>query len=653
KRESQNLNELKPWENDEHVLLFTTIYNLCILPDSVYYEEQLYNLYSIYIKKYLQTTILPKLKDKYGEDLLNEIVFIWINFRDIFVKFCSYIFKYLDQFYVASNTKRTLKYEAYYLFKTSIFDHCKVQLRQILLDKITQDQYLLFAEECIQQEQTRIQAIFPTSFSQNKLMKLCDLELLKNMQKRLLEMSGSGVKILIRDEKFDDLKRLYRLMNRLEGGLDPIADLFKQYLIFVGNELFVKYENASSEMIKSNDNNLNNNNNNDLLELHQKMKNITNGSFSRNVIFHKAMSEGFKQFVNKNITLGQFEIRIVQLFAYYTDDVLRKKSDEKKLDCIVDFIQFFSDRDMFIEEHRKLFAIRLLVTDYQELEERMMISKLKYHYRGVADTYKLEKMLTDKTMANDMKLEFQNYITTNQLQLSYDVNVTVLTMGMWPLKAKEHMLLPKEFLESQHLFKQFYDSRNGKRVLKWVYSKSMAQIHAHYINGNHLFELSTLQASILLLFNDQLQLSVKQIEDLTGLNFDDIDLKQSIISLSSTKFPILIFNQKEMTLSLNENFTSRSFKLKIPLPRITQKDTQGTQTSVSTDRVHILDACVVRIMKTRKTMNIQSLFNEVSSQLIPIFTPDVKQIKKRIESLLERDFLKRDEQNNSILHYVA
>ncbi|KAG2378508.1 hypothetical protein C9374_008147 [Naegleria lovaniensis] len=884
----------RPWENNEHVTLFTIIYDLCILPDSVYYEDQLYILYSIYIKKYLQTTIVPCLKDKHSEDLLNEIVFIWGNFRDIFVKFCSYIFKYLDQFYVVSNSKRTLRSEAFYSFKTVVFDGMKTTLRQIILDKIDQDrknfnsdtsfylsqrhllrqtlelfieldhsnfvpipdyvsqpqresiggnitnissssnlsvlnshlnshtnchlhceeyvqdfekfaeketrefyhkiaedwiekynltEYLMRAEDCIQQEQSRIYAIFPTHFSQNKLMKIVDLELLKNKEQRLLEMSGSGVKILIRDEKMEDLKRLYRLMNRVEGGLEPIAELFKEYLIFVGNELFSKHERATLEMIKGVQSNMSSSSSSistsittssssfttsssiattsssssssvttsssittttnssnsssmdtsppetntksssdplnniiessiisnevytkcvrylieyyviELMELHKKMKNIVNGPFCRNVIFHKAMSEGFKQFVNKNISLGQFEIRVVQLFAYYTDDILRKKTDDN-LDLIVDFIQFFSDRDIFIEEYRKLFAVRLLVTDYQELEERMMISKLKYHYRGVADIYKLEKMLADKTMTNDMRQDFQNYISLNNLHLPYEVNVTVLTMGMWPLKAKEYMQLPKEIADSQMLFKQFYDSRNGKRVLKWVYSKSMVQLLAHYAKGNHLLELTTLQASILLLFNDNSSLTLKQIEELTGLSYDniaihsqqqqqasstirpfgaaasnsesqssyssDIDLKQAIASLTTEKLPLLIrtnnassSGESSIVLTLNEAFHNRLHKIKVPLPRVTQKDIQSTQSSVSTDRTYILDACVVRVMKTRKSMNIQSLFNEVVTQLIPIFTPDVKQIKKRIESLIERDFLKRDEVNNTIIHYVA
>jgi cullin-4 len=35
------------------------------------------------------------------------------------------------------------------------------------------------------------------------------------------------------------------------------------------------------------------------------------------------------------------------------------------------------------------------------------------------------------------------------------------------------------------------------------------------------------------------------------------------------------------------------------------------------------------------------------------FPPDVKEIKKRVESLIEREFLMRDEEDRNLLHYLA
>ena len=59
--------------------------------------------------------------------------------------------------------------------------------------------------------------------------------------------------------------------------------------------------------------------------------------------------------------------------------------------------------------------------------------------------------------------------------------------------------------------------------------------------------------------------------------------------------------------------------------------------SVDEDRKHAIEAAIVRIMKTRKTLDHQKLVLEASNQLLRHFKPDPKQIKKRIEELIARE----------------
>jgi len=754
---------MRPWDSDESVSLYSQVYNLCIMPDSVFYEEQFYCLYSLYLRKYLQKTVLPVMKEKQGEDLLMEVAQSWKKYRDVFAKFCTHVFRYLDKFYVLAQNKRTLREEAACSFRLTVFESLKTQLRRLVLHKIEVDrnsqsgaddyfrqvlkdiltlftemgefkacpsdpmnvhttmevnpyvdefeshaeketqeyyhklseewlekynlsEYLLRADECLHQEHQRITSIFPSQ-SVTSLLKICEHELLIARQSRLLEMPGSGVRAMMRDDKIDDLKRLYKLNSRVPHGLEPICGIFKVYVTEVGKEIVGKSLAATQEIMKGDENISSDVYNRcvkklldiyvvDLVEFHKKMTNILQGPFKKDLEFMKSLSEGFRIFVNQNIALGAFDVRVAQLFAYFTDELLRKKSEDNNLDCIIQFVQYFNDKDMFIEEYRKQFAKRLLLTEFQEVEERMMISKLKYLYRAVSDIYKLEKMLSDKSMANELKNDFQTYLANNQIQLSVDLSVTVLTTGMWPLKTKETLSLPKDIADSQMIFKQYYDSRYSKRVLKWVYSKSTVQLMALYASGNHLFEMTTLQAAVVLLFNDSPSLTVQQIEEAIGLSYEpeatiqditteskppssssteptssELDLKQAIHSLTTDRLKILTLTNN--TVVLNENFSHKLYKIKVPLPRVTQKETRSTQLSISADRVYILDACVVRIMKTRKTLNFHTLISEVVNQVSNAFSPDVKQIKKRIESLISRDYLARDATNNSIINYVA
>lgn len=69
------------------------------------------------------------------------------------------------------------------------------------------------------------------------------------------------------------------------------------------------------------------------------------------------------------------------------------------------------------------------------------------------------------------------------------------------------------------------------------------------------------------------------------------------------------------------------------------------------DRQYQVDAAIVRIMKMRKSLMHNQLISECMAQLkFPIKPAD---IKKRIESLIDRDYLARDEQNANQYNYLA
>jgi cullin-4 len=69
--------------------------------------------------------------------------------------------------------------------------------------------------------------------------------------------------------------------------------------------------------------------------------------------------------------------------------------------------------------------------------------------------------------------------------------------------------------------------------------------------------------------------------------------------------------------------------------------------------VSVLEATIVRIMKGRKKLTLQLLIDAVVSDVSKRFPPDVKEIKKRVESLIDREFLKRDDEDKNMLHYLA
>lgn len=68
-------------------------------------------------------------------------------------------------------------------------------------------------------------------------------------------------------------------------------------------------------------------------------------------------------------------------------------------------------------------------------------------------------------------------------------------------------------------------------------------------------------------------------------------------------------------------------------------------------RAHAVDAAIVRIMKTRRSLAHKLLARELATQLR--FAVSGPALKKRVESLIDREFLARDEADPSVYNYLA
>jgi cullin 4 len=69
------------------------------------------------------------------------------------------------------------------------------------------------------------------------------------------------------------------------------------------------------------------------------------------------------------------------------------------------------------------------------------------------------------------------------------------------------------------------------------------------------------------------------------------------------------------------------------------------------DRQYQIDAAIVRTMKARKQLSHKLLVNEVMTQLK--FTIRATDLKKRIENLIEREYLARAPDNMDVYNYLA
>ena len=107
--------------------------------------------------------------------------------------------------------------------------------------------------------------------------------------------------------------------------------------------------------------------------------------------------------------------------------------------------------------------------------------------------------------------------------------------------------------------------------------------------------------------------------------------------------------------SFNDGFTDDKFRLRIN--QIQQKETveeaRATTSQVLLDRQSHLQLVIVRILKSRKTVKHQELVMEVVRTLKERFRVDPPEIKKAVDSLIERDYMERAEGTRDTYNYLV
>jgi len=75
---------------------------------------------------------------------------------------------------------------------------------------------------------------------------------------------------------------------------------------------------------------------------------------------------------------------------------------------------------------------------------------------------------------------------------------------------------------------------------------------------------------------------------------------------------------------------------------------QKTQQRVEEERRPQIEAAIVRIMKSRKQLEHNNLIAEVAKQLQPRFFANPTEVKNRIDNLIERGFLEKDNSDKCV-----
>nr|XP_057932576.1 cullin-4B [Doryrhamphus excisus] len=512
---------------------------------------------------------------------------------------------------------------------------------QRLMQEREVPEYLHHVNKRLEEEADRVITYLDQS-TQKPLIATVEKQLLGEHLTATLQ---KGLTHLLDENRIQDLSLLYQLFSRVRGGVQVLLQHWIEYIKAFGSTIVINPEKDKT-MVQ------------ELLDFKDKVDHIVDVCFMKNEKFVNAMKEAFETFINKRPN------KPAELIAKHVDSKLRAGNKEatdeeleKMLDKIMIIFRFIYGKDVFEAFYKKDLAKRLLVGKSASVDaEKSMLSKLK-HECGAAFTSKLEGMFKDMELSKDIMVQFKQYMQCQNIPGNIELTVNILTMGYWPTYVPMEVHLPPEMVRLQEIFKTFYLGKHSGRKLQWQSTLGHCVLKAEFKEGKKELQVSLFQTLVLLMFNEGEEFTLEEIKLATGI--EDSELRRTLQSLACGKARVLTKIPKSKDVedgdkfSCNDEFKHRLFRIKIN--QIQMKETVEEQAStterVFQDRQYQIDAAIVRIMKMRKTLSHNLLMSEVYNQLkFPVKPAD---LKKRIESLIDRDYMERDKENANQYNYVA
>lgn len=499
--------------------LYRNAYNMVLHKHGEILNEGISNT----IREHLLRSV-DVLSATHDKELLVVLVAAWVSHTTAF-RMIKDILMYMDKTFVLPRKKLPVYMMALSLFRDTIVYHPSIRnrLRDILLDNIAQERlgcvidrdlvksalsmlvelsgegvnvyeeeferpfleetrafyasesldflsnntcpdYLRKAEARLAEEAARV-ASYLSASSEARLIKVAEEELVAAHAKTVVEMEGSGLGAMLHDDKLDDLRRMYSLLNRAPPALDLLREGMGRYLTQCGQSIVDGQEGAKDpvQFVRQ------------VLALKDKVDVVIRESFRGEKRCQKRLKEAFEEFVNK-------DNRVASYLASFVDELLRSgggmqgatEEVDARLEKVMVVFRFLADKDVFESYYKALLCKRLLAgRSGSDETEKLMVAKLKAEC-GYQFTSKLEGMFVDMGNSRLVMEEFRRTDTFAQAPIEIDVHV--LTVGYWPQQSLPPCTLPPAVASCRDAFTAFYLDKHSGRKMSWVMQLGSADL---------------------------------------------------------------------------------------------------------------------------------------------------------------------------------
>ncbi|PIC45234.1 hypothetical protein B9Z55_005322 [Caenorhabditis nigoni] len=519
---------------------------------------------------------------------------------------------------------------------------------------MTCNEYMTYAEDQISRYSSMVKKNFdePTALRDVQSTMMTCL-----IQQAIPEILLHDFDALLSSTNTVDISRMFNLCRQCPGGEDEVRVQFSKYMKSRGDQIITTC--PDNDLVS------------ELLAFKKKIDFIMNGSFksaSDSTKMRQCVSDAFETFVNKNVD------RAAELISKHFHTLLhsgnKHVTDDRSLDHMVDdaivLFRYLRGKDVFEAYYKRGLSKRLFLERSASVDaEKMVLCKLKTEC-GAGFTYKLEGMFKDMDASETLAILFVKYLAhMNKPKVNF--NARVITPEYWPTYEAYEINIPKEMRDTLTDFQDFYRLQHGNRNVKWHHGLAAAVVSAEFREGCTKELVATMyQSVILLLFNKCETWTVAEIVECTKI--PEVEVVKNLVALiggrdrpkilkiadvESSAKKDLLDSVKTGKFVVNSGFVDKRCRIRITQVNIKTpvEEKNDVEQEVNQDRQCNIDAAVVRIMKARKELPHATLINEVLQQLkFPVKAAD---IKKRIEGLIERDYISRDPDDATIYRYVA
>lgn len=200
-----------------------------------------------------------------------------------------------------------------------------------------------------------------------------------------------------------------------------------------------------------------------------------------------------------------------------------------------------------------------------------------------------------------------------------------------------------------------------------------AVLKANFKKNNYVVTCTTEQMLVLLAFNEREEWTVRDLLEASRLASLPVlarTLRTLLQPIGTSKQALLRptgmapaegrvnVNNEDATFALNPKFESAKLRFRLPLIRDTMQVAtvagqlalaDGNREQIESSRQMAIEAAIVRVLKDRRRVSYAELFQTCAVQLARVFPLQTHQFKARLDALLSREFLRRDDSDPCVV----